>query len=297
MRDRRPAQTARADVVTVVTPALDASRFIGETLRSVRTQTYADVEHIVVDGGSTDGTQALVREAGAARLLDAPGARQADAINRGVEAARGSVVVVLNADDVLYPDALRDLAGALDDDPGAGVVYGEALHIDEHGAPISPYPTRPFEPGSLAESCYICQPAAAVRREVFLAVGGMDQRLDFALDYDFWIRLSRVTRFRKIDAVVAASRMHHGAKTLARRDRVYREVIATLRAHFGYVPYTWAFAYADWLIERTDQFYTPPRRPRLAVLFSLAVGLRLNPRHPLRYLRDWYEHRALGHRR
>lgn len=263
----------------------------------MRAQTHADLEHIVVDGGSTDGTQALVREAGFARLIEAPGLGQAAAVNLGVEAARGDVIVVLNADDVLYPSALRDLVEALRADPAAVVAYGDAQHIDEHGAPISPYPTRPFDRGALAESCYICEPAAAIRREAFLGAGGMNARLDFALDYDLWIRLSRSGNFRKVDAVVAGSRMHPGAKTLARRAEVYREVIPLLRAHFGYVPYTWTFAYASWLLDRGDQFFAPPRRPRLAVLFSLALGLALNPRRPFAYLRDWYGHRAAGRKR
>ena len=125
----------------------------------------------------------------------------------------------------------------------------------------------------------------------------MDERLDFAMDYDFWIRLARGGEFVKIDDLVAGSRMHRGNKTLALRGEVHREVVRVLRAHYGYVPYPWAYAYASWLLDKNDQFFDAPRSTPAAVLFSLALGLKLNPRHPFRYFGDWYAHRAVGRRR
>jgi hypothetical protein len=207
------------------------------------------------------------------------------------------LVLVLNADDVLYPDALATLAAALAADPLAAAAYGDAVHIDETGAVLSAYPSRPFDAAALIDACYICQPAALMRRTAFDAVGGMDERLDVALDYDFWIRLAQRYPLRKVDALVAGSRMHRANKTLSRRGEVYQEVTQVLRAHYGYVPYTWSFAYASWLLQRGDDFFDQPRPSHVTVLGSLALGLWLNPRRPLRYLRDWYGHRAIGARR
>ncbi|HEY4439452.1 MAG TPA: glycosyltransferase [Candidatus Elarobacter sp.] len=280
-------------VVSVVTPALDAGRFIERTLSSVASQTYRDVEHIVVDGGSRDRTAELVRESDA-RLLVVPGLRQAEAVNRGVAETRGELVVVLNADDVLEPDGIAALVTALAHEPDAVAAYGEALHVAADDAVISRYPTESFDPHALRERCYICQPAAAVRRTAFDAVGGMDARLDVAMDYDFWIRLARYGRFVHTEALVARSRMHEDNKTLARRGEVYREVIGILRRRYGYVPYGWAYAYASWLLHRGDQFFTPPPRSRIAVLFALALGVALNPLQPLRSVRDWYGHRTVA---
>jgi len=283
-------------LISVVTPALDAEAFIEPTLASVRAQTYPAVEHVVVDGGSVDGTVNLARASGATVLVE-PGLRQAAAVNRGVARARGARVLVLNADDGLYPEALANLAAALAADPLAGAAYGDAVHIDEAGAVLSAYPSRPFDAAALIDGCYICQPAALMRRSAFEAVGGMDERLDVALDYDFWIRLARRYSLRKVDALVAGSRMHRANKTLSRRGEVYREVTQVLRAHYGYVPYTWSFAYANWLLHRSDDFFDRPRPSRVTVLGSLALGLWLNPRRPLRYVRDWYSHRSIGARR
>lgn len=279
------------DLVSIVTPALDAARFIPQTLAGVRAQTYPDVEHVVVDGGSRDGTAALAEAAGA-RVIVVPGLGQAAAVNRGVAEARGEVVMILNADDLLYPHAAASLAGALAREPHAVAAYGDAVHVGEQGETIAAYPTLAFDPDAFLESCYICQPASAVRRSAFVAAGGMDERLELALDYDFWIRLARRGRFTRVGEVLAASRMHRDNKSLARRGGVYREVARVLRAHYGYVPYTWSFAYASWLLQRTDGFFEPRRASRAAVLGALALGLWLNPRRPLRTVRDWYGHRA-----
>ena len=236
-----------------------------------------------------------MRGAGA-RLVVAPGLGQAGAVNRGVKESHGEIVLVLNADDVVYPGGVAALVDGFASAPDALAVYGEAVHMGDDDAVIERYPTQPFDRDALRESCYICQPAAAVRRAAFDAVGGMKAELDFAMDYDFWIRLARRGDFAKIDALVAGSRMHRGNKTLARRGDVHREVIRVLRTHYGYVPYAWAYAYASWLLDHNDQFFDAPRAKRSAVLFSLGLGLTLNPLRPFRYFGDWYAHRAVGRR-
>jgi GT2 family glycosyltransferase len=225
-----------------------------------------------------------------------PGLGQAASVNRGVAETHGEIVLVLNADDVVYPGGVAALVAGFARAPDALAVYGEAVHIDDDDAVIERYPTQPFDRDALRESCYICQPSAAVLRTAFDAVGGMTPELDFAMDYDFWIRLAQRGDFAKIDGLVAGSRMHRDNKTLARRGDVHREVIRILRAHYGYVPYAWAFAYASWLLDKTDQYFDAPRAKRSAVLLSLGLGLRFNPRRPLRYVGDWFAHRAAGHR-
>lgn len=281
-------------IVSIVTPTLNAARFLRQTLSSVARQTYSPIEHIVVDGGSSDETAAIVAEFPGTRFISAPGQRQAAAINRGVSEAGGDVVLILSGDDLLEPQAVSRLAETLSAAPHAIAAYGDGVHIDEANVVLGRYPTRPFDSDKLIESCYICQPASAIRRGAFLEAGGLDEHLDVALDYDLWIRLARRGPFAKIDDVLAASRMHRANKTLSRRRDIYAEVITILRRHFGYVPYTWAYAYANWLIERNDQFFAAPRRRRESVGLSLLVGLWLNKMQPLRYVADWYAHRSTG---
>ncbi len=204
--------------------------------------------------------------------------------------------MVLNADDVVYVDGIVALVQALTDDPGSDVAYADAAHIDENDNVIEPYPTRPFDADALIEGCYICQPSSIVRRRAYEAAGGMNSALDYALDYDLWIRLARSGRFRKIEGVAAASRMHATNKTLAGRSSVFREVFSVLRAHYGFIPYSWSYAYASWLIYRNDGFFEQPPHSIVSVLASLGVGLSLNPRHPGRAFGDWFRHRSLGRR-
>jgi glycosyltransferase involved in cell wall biosynthesis len=229
-------------------------------------------------------------------LIEAPGLGQSASVNRGVAETGGDVVLVLNADDVLYHDGVAALVAGFERRPDAVAVYGEAAHIAEDGTVMDRYPTQPFDRDALRESCYICQPAAAVRRAAFDAIGGMDVRLDYAMDYDFWIRLAKHGDFAKVDELVAGSRMHRDNKTIAHRGAVHREVVRILRKHYRYVSYGWAYAYASWLLDRKDQYFDPPRPARRAVLFSLLLGLLLNPRRPLRYVGDWYAHRAIARR-
>jgi len=282
-------------LVSVITPALDAGPFIARTLASVRSQSYESVEHIVVDGGSVDDTAAIVEREPSVRLIEAPGLLQAAAVNRGVAEAQGEIIVILNADDILYPEAIERLVAGLDD-PDAVAVYADGVYIDEADQILSPYPTADFHPYLLIESCYICQPASAIRRAAFLGIGGMNPSLDVALDYDLWIRLSRHGRFRRIPGVLAGSRMHRANKTFTRRVEVYHEAISVLHAHYGYVPYTWTYAYACWRLYRKDGFFEQPPRTKLSVLLALGLGVWFNPRQPLRAVRDWYRHRAIGRR-
>jgi GT2 family glycosyltransferase len=247
----------------------------------------------VVDGGSVDATRAIAARYDC-RVIDAPGLGQAAAINLGVREAHGETIIVLNGDDVLEPNAATLLLEALDRHVEAVAAYGNALHIDAKGSALGPYPTIPFDRSALLEACFICQPASAFRRSAFLRIGGMDERLDVALDYDLWIRLAAIGTFTQVDAVLAGSRMHGRNKTLSRRQDVYREVIAILRRHFGYVPYTWSYAYANWLLERRDQFFAPAAWPRASMLLSLVVGAWLNPRQVARYAKDWYQHRGIA---
>jgi glycosyltransferase involved in cell wall biosynthesis len=263
-----------------------------QAIESVRAQTHPDIEHVVVDGGSRDTTLAITAEYPNVRLVRAPGSRQSSAVNRGVAEARGEIVVILNADDTLQPTAIATLVAALAAQPQAVAAYGDAVHVDEHGRLVGSYPTRPFDRDALLEACYICHPASAVRRADFLRVGGMDPRLDVVLDYDFWIRLARAGDFVRVDGVLAAARMHPRSKSLSRRGTLYREVIRVLHRHFGYVPYSWTYGYANWLVDRRDQFFSAPRRTKASVALSLVLGLGLNARCPLRFIRDWYRHRA-----
>ena len=177
---------------------------------------------------------------------------------------------------------------ALREDPAAAAVYGGGYWIDENGHILGRYPTvAPYSADMFRRECPICQPACFMRRKAIEAVNGLDAALQSAFDYDLWVRLSQRYPFRAIPQHLAQSRMHSRNKSLGQKQRMFEECIQLLRRYYGYVPVHWVYGYVSFLRDRTDQFFTPLRPSAAAYLRSLAVGARLNLRHPLRYAREW----------
>jgi len=276
-------------LVSIVTPSLNGGNFLEATLSSVLSQNYANIEFLVMDGGSTDNTTLILQKfKHRLRYLSQPDAGQADAINRGIAMTSGSICGFLNADDTYLPGAIAAAVQAFAENPTAGVIYGNAWYIGEDGTRIAPYPVEPFDPGKLARRCFICQPAAFFRRDVFEECGMLNPDLRFAMDYDLWIRIARRYPLVKIDAFLANSRLHGDAKTVKQTAAAMQETIGVLKSHYGYVPYNWLYGYMH---HRLTGQSVARERPRLAMgsaSASFALGLAHNWRHPIRYGRDLF---------
>jgi glycosyltransferase involved in cell wall biosynthesis len=264
-------------------------RFLEETIQSVLSQDYPNIEYIVMDAGSTDETLAILeRYHDRLEFYSGPDHGTADAINKGFARSHGSVFAYLNADDIYLPGAISTAMRALaSQTPETGVVYGDANWVDEQGQVLAPYPVQPFDAALLSQECFISQPAAFIRREAFELAGRMDPKLQYAYDYDLWIRISRLYALRKIDAVLASSRMHQDNKTVGQRRAVLRETLTLLQSHYGYAPFRPVHAYASYLVDRRDQFFEPLRPSINKYALSLLVGLRHNPGQPFRFTREW----------
>jgi hypothetical protein len=242
--------------VSIVTPSFEMAGFLRETIESVLAQDWPHVDYLVMDGGSRDGTRELLEGYGdRIRWVSRPDGGQAAAVNSGFADTRGSIFTFLNADDIYRPGALHTAVEGFDRRPDASVVYGDADFVDGDGRTVVPYPVRDFDRDLLIGECFICQPAAFVRREAWSDCGGLDASLRYALDYDFWIRLSERHRLVRIDGTLATSRMHSDNKTLGERGGLYRESIAVAKRHFGYVPMSWLEPYARYRVDHVDQFY------------------------------------------
>src|SRR5258707_639255 len=136
-------------LVTIVTPCLNAERFLEQTILSVLEQDYPRIEYIVVDGGSTDGTLEILRKyERSLHWESAPDRGTADAVNRGFAHGSGEILGFLNADDVYRPRAVSTAMRHLQESSEAGV-YGDAWWIDENGELIAPYPVRDYDRGLL----------------------------------------------------------------------------------------------------------------------------------------------------
>ena len=279
---------AVTQLVTIVTPCLNAERFLDETIRSVLEQDYPNIEYIVMDGGSTDGTLDILRKyEQKLRWESAPDGGTADAVNRGFALGKGEILAFLNADDRYHPSAVSTAVRHLREHPEAAGVYGDASWIDQDGARIAPYPVRDFDRELLERECFICQPASFFRRQPFESIGGLDPDLRLTFDYEFWLRLTRTYPLRRIDAQLADSRMHHANKTLGQRDGLFRETFQVLKRDCGYVPFSWIYAWLCFRADTRDQFFEPLRPSILRYLQSLPVGLWTNSGCMGRYMAEW----------
>lgn len=175
-------------LVSVITPCLNARDWLERCLDNVASQTYADIEHIVVDGGSTDGTVELLESRGT-RFLSEPDSGQANAINKGFRLATGDLLGWLNADDLFVPDAVEAVTGAFRGNPSAGWNYGQS-RVERNGKPeLALPPPRRIRKTTLASGNLLTQPGFFMARWALERVGELDESLHLGMDYDLWLRL------------------------------------------------------------------------------------------------------------
>jgi len=224
---------------SVVTPCLNAETTVAAALGSVREQGYAPLEHVVVDGGSTDATMAIVRAAGEhVRWVSEPDRGLSDAMNKGIAMARNDVVGWLNADDVYLPGTLQKVAGAFGRRPHAQWVTGRCLIIDADGREIRRGITRYKDallrrysfPLFLTQN-FISAPATFVRRDALRAVGGFEERFRYSMDYDVWLKLARRSAPVVLDEPLACFRMAEGSLSMSGFERQFREHEQNAREH------------------------------------------------------------------
>lgn len=262
--------------------------FLGETIGSVLGQSCGAIEYIVLDGASTDATVKLLQTYGdRVAWRSEPDSGAAAALRQGFAEARGEILGWLNADDLLLPHAVESAVRAFAAHPEAVAVYGGGQWIDEHGGALGPYPVSPHAARLLNRECLICQPACFFRAEAYRAAGGIDASLQSAFDYDLWVRLARLGPFMHVAEDWACSRMHRANKTLGNREEAFREGMAVLEKHFGYVPPNWMHSQWLWRRDGRDQFFEESRGNAFTWAASLPGGLRRNPRRRARYFWDW----------
>ena len=222
--------------ITVITPTFNSAATLAETLRSVRAQRYpGELEHIVVDGGSTDGTLKLVREAGL-RHVSEPDRGLTHALNKGVAMARHDVVGSLNSDDTYLGGALEAVGAAFATHPESEWVTGRCLIVDAAGEEISArisaykdFLLRRHRFGLHLVNNYVSAPSTFVRRHALEAVGGYDERFDYSADYDLWLKLGRRGDPIVLDYPLATFRMAGESLSLTGFEQQFVEHVTNAR--------------------------------------------------------------------
>jgi GT2 family glycosyltransferase len=242
--------------VTIVTPSYNQGEFIEETIRSVLLQGYPNLEYIIIDGGSTDGSVEIIKkyEPWLAYWVSEPDRGQSHAINKGLARATGEYVAWLNSDDVYGADLIRQAVEYLEQHPHTAAVYGHADFVDADGRVSGAYQTGAFRIPLFLYYDFIPQPTAVMRRDAIEQVGGLDESLHFCLDYDLWLRLLRVGSLDFLPDLYAQYRVHPASKSSMLQARRWEETTRILAKFFSLaeLPATWhkwgpdAIGHAHW---------------------------------------------------
>jgi glycosyltransferase involved in cell wall biosynthesis len=267
-------------LISIITPSFNQVAFLPRTLRSVLDQDHAELEYVVVDGGSSDGSLEIIKEH-AGRLAwwaSEPDAGQADAINKGLAHVHGEIVAWLNSDDRYLPGTLSAVATVFNANPDAVLVYGNMQAIDESDTIINALTYKQLSLEDLLCFQIIGQPAAFIRRAALEAVGGLNTGFHLLLDHQLWIRLARFGHILHVDQTWAAARYHAAAKNRARAAEFGRE----------------AFCILDWAERDPDIAPVLQRVSRRARASAHRVDARylVDGGQPASALRAWL--RALG---
>jgi glycosyltransferase involved in cell wall biosynthesis len=246
-------------LVSIITPSYNQAQFLEETIRSVLAQDYPNLEYIIVDGGSTDGSLEIIQRY-ADRLawwVSEPDRGQTDALNKGFARARGEVFAWLNSDDTYLPGAISQAVACLETHPQAALVYGDADLVDEQGRVLGPFPARQTDlKHMLRGSVHIPQQASFFRGGLWPKVGPLDPSFYFAMDYDLWLRLAGYGIFVYTPQRWANFRLHGGAKTTLSDDRCYPEMVRAARRVTGHTPLALMLR---WYIRRMLYAWLPQR--------------------------------------
>lgn len=207
--------------ISIVTPSYNQGQFLEETIRSVLLQGYPNLEYIVIDGGSTDNSLDIIRkyEKHLAYWHSEKDEGQTDAIATGFDKSSGEILAWLNSDDILLPGALLHIGKVFTKNPRAGVVFGNTLVIDSNSNEINRYfwPAQLFKyHWSLGQ--YIGQESCFWRRDVYNRVGGLNRNKFFVMDYDLFIRMWKVSRFKKVRRFIGGFRVHEDSKNSKHQD-------------------------------------------------------------------------------
>jgi glycosyltransferase involved in cell wall biosynthesis len=205
--------------ISIITPSFNQRQFLADCLESVLGQHYPNLEYIIIDGGSTDGSLDLIRrhQAHLAYWVSQPDGGQSEAINKGLGRATGQLVAWLNSDDFYLPNALALAAQSYLSHPAASFYFGNGYRVDQTGQIKRPHfgrwPYRFHRPALIFGLNYIMQPATFINRHYLSQAGLLDVRLHYGLDTDLWLRLSALAQPQAIPALLAASREYETTKT------------------------------------------------------------------------------------
>jgi glycosyltransferase involved in cell wall biosynthesis len=231
--------------ISVITPSYEQGAFIEQNIRSVMEQNIPGLEHIIIDGGSKDGTVSILKKYhGSVIWISEKDTGQTNAINKGLRLATGDIITFLNSDDYYLPNALAPVLRTFADS-SIDWVSGDYVIVNEKDEQIQKFIIwfkRAMRRLNNAHLPYIfnyfIQPSTFWRRSLFLKAGYFNETYNFAFDYDYWIRLGNYARPFFIDGKISAFKIHpqsKGSKSFIRQFDEEIEVLINNKADKKYI--------------------------------------------------------------
>jgi glycosyltransferase involved in cell wall biosynthesis len=224
-------------MISIVTPTFNGIATLRETIESVLAQDYKDWEHIVIDGGSTDGTVDLIRSYPHLKWVSEKDKGHYHAMNKGIERAAGDIVAILNADDCYRPSALNKVATAFSNNPGWDALFGDIVYVDGAGHEIFRREEACYDYDVLrfGRVCYVIHPTLFVKKNVYTRIGAYRyENFLNCCDVDFILRLGKEgCRVGHIPSLLANYRLHEHGQSADRRvsKNMEREYLAIRQEH------------------------------------------------------------------
>ena len=216
-------------LVSIITPSFNQAAYLEQTILSVLNQDYSNIEYMVLDGASTDNSVDIIKkyENRLAYWVSEKDNGQADAINKGLDQARGEIVAWLNSDDYYLAGTVSSAVKIFEQHPHVVLVYGNMLAVDEHGKTFNTLNYKQLTLEDLLCFQIIGQPAVFMRRSALNDIR-LDPEFHFLLDHYLWIQIARRGNILHVNETWAAARYHADAKNRAKAAEFGREAFRIL---------------------------------------------------------------------
>lgn len=264
--------------ISIVTPSFNQARFLERTMRSVLDQNYPNLEYIVIDGGSTDGSVEIIKkyEDRLAYWVSEMDRGQSHALNKGFARATGDIIGWLNSDDLYCDGALTLVAESCLADPADDAWYGGIYVADSEDRILEAlWPLEPDPAYTVYVGLDIHQQALFWRRELMQRVGLTDESLHFAMDWDFIIRMLLAGRFKRIRHQLGIFRLHGEAKTTNQAEVGARDKQLLFDRYAHLFPVTGSPAITRWLLRGKRLVKVALDAPPSYLIFKLGRSLGL----------------------
>lgn len=218
-------------LVSIITPSYNQAKYLEQTITSVLNQDYKDLEYIIIDGDSNDGSVEIIKkyQDKFSYWVSEKDNGQAEAINKGFTKSRGEIIAWINSDDYYLPNTISSAVKTFEENPNVVLIYGNMLAVDENGKTFNTLNYKQLTLEDLICFQIIGQPAVFFRRSVLQKTNGLNLNFHFLLDHLFWIELAKHGKILHVNQTWSAARYHEEAKNRAKAAEFGLEAFQILK--------------------------------------------------------------------